>query len=90
LYRGKGNFSIQTALNKEAEEAETFRILLRRGGPDRYVLLGSYEFRIHAHTSGYKDRIFEAMRVSCYVSPRLARKPKVVSFNRAIWRAVHS
>ena len=90
LNKGEGYFYIQTALTLAAENDEKFRILLRRGGPDRYVVLASYEFTIPKHTSNYKDRILEAMRVSCTGSPRLARKPKIVGIGRGIWKAVHS
>lgn len=90
LIKGEGSFYVQTAATLDPEEEETFRICLRRGGPDRYVLLTSFEFKIPAHTSMHKNRIFDALRVSCLVSPRLRRTGKTINVNRAVWKAQQS
>lgn len=90
LFRGEGSFNIQTALNLFPETAEKFKVYLRRGGPDRYVVLESYEFTLPAHSSNYRDRILDAMKTSCLGSPRLKRKAKVHSINRGIWKSPQS
>ncbi len=90
LHKGVGSFQVQTALNFFPENDETFKISLRRGGPDRYVLLTSNEFTLKAHSSFYQGRILEAMRVSCLGSPRIKRTAKVHAVNRGLWKSPQS
>lgn len=88
LIKGQGNFYVETALNKYVEGDEQFRIELRRGGPDRYVVFTSYEFTIPAHTSLYRDRIVDAMKQGCMASPMVSRRPKIQSINAGVWRSI--
>lgn len=87
LYKGEGSFQIQTALNLYPENDETFRVQFRRGGPDRYVVMTTYEFTIPAHTSLYRDRILDAYRVPTLSTPRLAKTALTNSVNRGVWNA---
>lgn len=87
VYRNEGTFQIQTALNLYPEGDDRFRIQLRRGGPDRYVVMTSYEFTIPAHTSLYRDRILDAYRVPTLSTPRLAKTALTNSVNRGVWHA---
>lgn len=90
LFKGRGSFQVQTALDFYPEDNETFKIVIHRGGPDRYVLLTSHEMTLKAHSSYYQTRLLEAMRVSCLGSPRIKRTAKVHAVNRGIWKSPQS
>lgn len=87
IYRNQGSFQIQTALNLYPENDEQFRVLLRRGGPDRYVIASSYEFTIPMHTSLYRDRILDGYRVPTLSTPRLKKTALINAVNRGVWNA---
>lgn len=81
LYRGEGNFVLQSANNSEVNEDRTFQVVFFRGGLGKYELFRSFEITLK------KNNEFDLINAYVYFCPcTMPNKaaPSVVSVNRRL------
>ncbi len=83
MSNGTGRFMIQATRTFDREEAETFRVQLRRNGPDGQVIATSRLMTSAAHLARYFDRILDALKVQRIHTPQLRLTPKTYSVARS-------
>lgn len=83
LVNGMGRFMLQATRSLDREEAETFRVQLRRNGPDGQVIATSRVLTAAAHVARYIDRILDAMKVQRTLTPQLKLSAKTYSVARS-------
>ena len=90
LSHGEGRFMIQTMKDLVAEEAETFRIALRRNSGQGQIVMLSRQLTLAKHRDAADSSAFKALTVCCIGDPRIARTKKTMQIMRSRQDASYS